>query len=271
MEKHASDVCILSLAAESLVSPWLRYSRAKKDFSTWLYGNLAERRRKGDEHSDILGRMLTARYEDGSPMRDEDIRDELITVLLAGLETTATAIAWALYDLGGNPEALAILRAELDLLGLNPDPELVVKLPFLSAVCNETIRLHTLLPEVARLLVAPLEINGYILPPEAGVAVSIMAIHHDSGLFPDPDRYIPDRFINRTYSPYEFMPFGGGHRRCLGAGLADYEMRIMLAEIVSQWEFEPAAVEREIRHDIAMGPKNGVLVKIIGKRELHEE
>ena len=96
--------------------------------------------------------------------------------------------------------------------------------------------------------------------------VSIMAIHHDPEIYPDPERFIPERFIGRTYSPFEFLPFGGGHRRCLGSGLSDFEMRIALAEIVMHWEFEPAGVEQEIRHDIAMGPKHGVRLKINARR-----
>ncbi len=246
--------------------PWARYTRAKDDFSNWVNRHLAERRARRAETNDILGRMLAACYEDGSPMRDEDIRDELITILLAGHETTATALAWALYDLGMNPTVLEKLRAELDPLGPDPEPGLITKLPYLTAVCNETLRLHTLLPEVARVLVSPLELFGYTIPPGDAVGVSIMAIHHDPELYPEPDRFIPDRFIGRTYSPFEFLPFGGGHRRCLGASLSDYEMRIALAEIITHWEYEPAASEREIRHDIAMGAKNGVLLRIKGRR-----
>jgi cytochrome P450 len=247
-------------------SPWRRYSTAKKDFYEWVNQILAERRLRHEETEDILGRMLSVHYEDGSSMRDEDIRDELITILLAGHETTATALAWALYELGRNPVELEKLRAELD--GLGPDPEIgaLVKAPVLSAACNETLRLHTLLPEVGRVIVAPFEVCGYNLQPGDWVIVSIMAIHHDPELYPEPDRYNPERFIGRTYSPYEFLPFGGGNRRCLGAGLSDYEMRIALAEIVTNWEFEPAAPEHEIRHDIAMGPKNGVRLRVTGRR-----
>jgi cytochrome P450 len=245
---------------------WRRYSQAKDEFSNWVGGYLVERRASRKETDDILGRMLTARYEDGSQMRDEDIRDELITILLAGHETTATALAWALYELGRCPAELEKLRTELESLGPNPDPGLTTKLPYLSAVCNETLRLHTLLPEVARVLVSPLELYGYTIPAGDSVGISIMAIHHDPDLYPEPDQFIPDRFVGRTYSPFEFLPFGGGHRRCLGAGLSDYEMRIALAEIVTHWEFETVAIEEEIRHDIAMGPKNGIRLRIKGQR-----
>jgi cytochrome P450 len=201
-------------------------------------------------------------------MRDEDILHELITIVLAGSETTATALSWALYDLGSNPGKLGKLRDELDALGADPEPEILEKSPYLTACCNETLRLHTLLPEVARVLASPLEVSGYQLATGEWVGVSIMAIHHDPEIYPEPMRFIPERFIGLTYSPFEFLPFGGGHRRCLGSGLSDFEMRIALAEIVTHWEFEPAAVEHEIRHDIAMGPKNGVQLNIKSRRSI---
>ena len=247
---------------------WARYARAKRNFSSWVYAYLSERHAQDQAGQDVLGRMLAAHYEDGNSMRDEDILHELITIVLAGSETTATALSWALYDLGSNPAALKKLRDELDALGPTPDPELMAKAPYLTAVCNETLRLHTLLPEVARVLVSPLEVSGYQFKAGEWVGVSIMAIHHDPEIYPEPERFIPERFIGRTYSPFEFLPFGGGHRRCLGSGLSDFEMRIALAEIVTHWEFEPAEIEHEIRHDIAMGPKHGVLLKIKSRRNV---
>lgn len=245
---------------------WVRYSRAKRNFANWVNQYIAERRTREEDTKDILGRMIAAHYEDGHPMRDEDILHELITIVLAGSETTATALAWALYDLGTNPLALGKLRTELDALGLNPDPEAIGKAPYLTAVCNETLRLHTLLPEVARELAAPLELSGYKISTGEWVGVSIMAIHHDPEIYSEPDQFNPERFIERSYSPFEFLPFGGGHRRCLGSGLSDFEMRIALAEIVTHWEFEPLESEQEIRHDIAMGPKHGVQLKIKSRR-----
>jgi cytochrome P450 family 110 len=245
---------------------WARYARARAEFDHWVNRCLAQRRAQSAHGEDVLGRMLTARYDDGSPLRDADIRDELITILLAGHETTATALAWSLYELGRHPDALRELRVELAALGPDLDPDQVVRLPFLSAVCNETLRLHTLLPEVARVLTAPLDVLGRRLPAGASVSVSVMAIHHDPALYPRPEHFEPRRFIERSYSPFEFLPFGGGHRRCLGAALSDYEMRISLAEIVSAWSFEPARVERDIRHDIAMGPKTGVPLRITARR-----
>lgn len=245
--------------------PWIRHTRAKANFSTWLDRQLAERRARHEASDDLLGRMMTDRYEDGSRMRDEDIRDELVTILMAGHETTATALAWALYELGLHHAELERLRAEIAELGQNPDPAQIVKLSYLSAVCNETLRLHTLLPEVARELITPLKLFQYIIPAGTFVTVSVMAIHHDPDIYPEPDNFIPARFLERTFTPFEFLPFGGGHRRCLGAALSDYEMRIALAEIVMHWDFEPASAEKEIRHDIAMGPKHGVRLRVTSR------
>ena len=157
------------------------------------------------------------------------------------------------------------LRAEIAELGQNPDPAQIVKLSYLSAVCNETLRLHTLLPEVARELITPLKLFQYTIPAGTFVTVSVMAIHHDPDIYPEPDNFIPARFLERTFTPFEFLPFGGGHRRCLGAALSDYEMRIALAEIVMHWDFEPASAEKEIRHDIAMGPKYGVRLRVTSR------
>jgi cytochrome P450 family 110 len=248
---------------------WRRYQRARKRIVAWITRILAERRANQVETGDVLGSLMSARYEDGSRISDEYICDELITILVAGHETTATALAWALYDLGTHPEAFQRLRAEVDSVVKDADASEILKSPFLAAACNETLRLHTLLPEVARVLVSPLRLFDYNLPPSGSVLVSVMAIHHDPELYPDPDRYNPDRFMERSYSPFEFLPFGGGHRRCLGSGLSDFEMRIVLAEIIANWEFQPDGTEREIRRDISMGPKKGVMLRVTPRRDSH--
>ena len=250
---------------------WRPYNRAKADFTDWVKAILAHTRKQESRSDTVLGRMLTTKYEDGSQISDEAIRDELITILLAGHETTATALAWALYELGRHPQVLAKLRAEVDEVGPEPDPDQVARLPYLSAVCNETLRFHTLLPEVARVLTKPLEFLGCRIEAGDAVVVSIMAIHHDPAIYPNPEQFNPERFVERTYTPFEFLPFGGGHRRCMGASLSDYEMRIALAEIISRWDFEPTHPEVDIRHDIAMGPKRGVRMRILERGQLSKK
>jgi cytochrome P450 family 110 len=247
---------------------WRRYSRAKRQFARFVADCLAEHRAHGNESDDVLGIMLAARHDDGTRMSDEEIRDELITILLAGHETTAVALSWALYELGRHPVVLDRLRQELDALGPDPDPDLIATQPYLGAVCDETLRLHSILTEIGRIARVPCELLGHQLPAGVGIGVGIGAIHQDPSLFSDPDEFRPERFIERTYGPFEFMPFGGGHRRCLGAHLSDYEMRIALATIVARWDLELAGEEREVRHNIGTGPKHGVRMRVSGRRSV---
>src|SRR6185436_13794269 len=180
--------------------------------------------------------------------------------------TTGVALAWALYELGRNPGVMAKVRAEVEVLGSEPDPGKVLTLPYLSATCNETIRLHPVLGECARQPTVPVEILGYTIPPKQALIVSIAGIHHNPDVYPEPKRFRPERFIERAYSNFEFVPFGGGHRRCMGAGLAEYTLRLSLAEIALHWEFEPASLDYDSRHDLAMSPKYGVPLRILGRR-----
>ena len=247
-------------------SPWRTYVRARDAFTRFVERELADRRARGSESDDVLGLMLAARYADGSAIPDAMIRDELITILLAGHETTATALAWAIYELGRHPDVLARLRDELDALGPDSEPDLIARQPYLSAVCNETLRRHTILTEVGRVPREPCELLGYTIPVGVSVAAGIAAIHLDPAIYPEPDEFRPERFLERTYSPFEFLPFGGGDRRCLGATLSDYEMRITLATVVSAWDLESAGEDADVRHNIGSGPKHGVPVRVRGRR-----
>jgi cytochrome P450 len=251
--------------------PWRRYARARENMHAWVDRLLTARRARGGDASDVLGSLMQARDENGNPISDAHIRNELGSILGAGHETTATALAWALYELGRHPAVLAKLRAELASAGQEADTGVIIKLPYLSAVCNETVRLHPILAECARVPTQPLEILGHTIPAGQALVISIVGIHHNPAIYPEPDRFLPERFIDRSYSVFEFLPFGGGHRRCLGAGLAEYSIRIALAEIVQHWDFEPAAVDHDIRHDIAMGPKNGVPLRIDGRRSQQDK
>jgi cytochrome P450 len=246
--------------------PWHRFKQARRQFSRFVTRCAAEHRAAGSELNDVLGILAAARHEDGTPLSDDEIRDELETILLAGHETTAVALTWALYELARHPSVLRRLRDELDALGPDPDPDVLVKQRYLGAVCDETLRLHTILTEVARMCNTPLKLSGYTLPKGTGVGVAICAIHQDPGIFPEPEKFLPERFIERSYSPFEFLPFGGGHRRCIGAAFSDYEMRIALATVVTRWELEALGKERDARHNIGMGPKHGVLMRVKGRR-----
>jgi cytochrome P450 family 110 len=248
--------------------PWRRFKRAKDEFSRFIARRIVENSPGETRQRDVFGTMLAARLKAGDAAIGERIDEELIPVLLAGYQTTAVGLAWALYELHRHPAVLARLRNELDALGPDPDPELLVKQPYLRAVCDETLRLHTIVAEVARITRLRRELLGHAVPPGTGVAVSISAIHHDSSLYPAPDEFRPERFLERSYGPFEYLPFGGGHRRCPGAALSDYEMAITLAIIVARWELELAGAEREVRHNIATGPKHGVRIRLKGRRSV---
>jgi cytochrome P450 len=262
------SISLIGLCQASWFPPWRRYQRAKREFSMFVARRKAERSGRGGE--DLLGLLIAAQFDDGTALSDDEIRDELLTVLLSGHETTAVALSWALYELGRHPAVLDRLREELDALGPDPEPDRIVKQPYLGAVCDETLRLHTILTDVGRVTRASTSLLGHTVPAGTGVAVSISAIHQDPSIYPQPDRFRPERFLERTYSPFEFLPFGGGHRRCPGAHLSDCEMRIALATIVTRWNFEIVGQEKESRHNIGTGPKHGVRMRVTGHRRIRE-
>jgi len=244
-----------------------RYLRAKDAMYAWAERLIALRRARGQLGDDVLGCLMTARDEDGRPYGELHICNELLSILTAGHITTGVALAWALYELGRHPDVMAKLRADLDGAGGEPDLDAILALPYLSAVCNEAIRLHPILAECARVPIEPVEILGTAIPAGEALVMSIVGIHHDPATYPDPDSFRPERFLERTFSKTEFMPYGGGHRRCLGAGLAEYTLRIGVAEATMRWQFEPACVDHDTRHDLAMGPKYGVPLRVVARRQ----
>ena len=245
---------------------WRRYTKARQAMYDWTNKLMVARRAAGRNVQDVLGVLMNARDETGNPVDANYIHVELNSILSAGHETTAVALAWALYELGRHPKILQKLRDELAAAGPNPEPAVLLTLPYLDAVCKEAIRLHPILAECARIPMQPMEIMGHHIPAGRALGVSIVGIHHDPALYPEPGIYRPERFLERNYSVYEFLPFGGGHRRCMGAGLAEYTMRIALAEAVTHWDFETAKQDKDIRRNIAMGPKHGVQLQIVGER-----
>jgi cytochrome P450 len=247
-----------------LFPPYRRFLRVRARFEAWLGERIAEARARGEHGEDVLAMMLAARYDDGSAMSDADVASQLVTLLFAGHETTAIALAWAVHWLVRHPAALARLREELATV---EGVEATAKLPFLGAVCDETLRLHPIVTENLRMLKAPLELGGYTIPAGIGVGVAMGAIHADPALYPEPHAFRPERFLERRYSAFEHLPFGGGHRRCIGAAFAEYELRIALAVIVAGWDLELVHPdERPKRRNIVLGPAHGVPVRVLARR-----
>jgi cytochrome P450 len=209
-------------------SPWGRFLRRRDHVDRLLYEEI-ERRRDGGgdgERGDVLTLLLAARDEDGNPLTDRELRDELITLLLAGHETTATSIGWAFERLLRTPAALERATAEAKA---GPAGE------YLDAVVKETLRVRPVIPEVFRAATERTELGGYEFAPGARVAASILLVQLDPELYPpDPTAFRPERFLEGAPEPYTWIPFGGGVRRCLGAAFATLEMRVVLATILAR-------------------------------------
>ncbi len=221
-----------------------------------IYREIAERRRAGgvEERDDVLSMMIGATHEDGSPMSDEEMRDELLTLLVAGHETTATSLSWAIERLTRHPEKLERLRAEV----------LEDREEYLTATIQETLRLRPVIAIVLRKLTEPVEIGGYELPAGISVAPSIYLVHRNPEIYPEPQRFRPERFLETPPGTYTWIPFGGGVRRCLGASFAQFEMTVVLKELVKRHSIRPAnpRPERVFRRAITETPRHDAEVML---------
>ncbi len=219
-----------------------------------IYREIAERRAAEDvgERDDVLSMMIGASHEDGSPMSDEEMRDELLTLLVAGHETTATSLSWAVERLTRTPDTLERLRAEVNDGGEE----------YLTATIQETLRLRPVISIVLRKLTEPVEIGGYELPAGISVAPSIYLVHRNPEIYPEPQRFRPERFLETPPGTYTWIPFGGGVRRCLGASFAQFEMTVVLKELLRRHQIRPAnpKPERIFRRAITETPRHNAEV-----------
>ncbi|MGB6299264.1 MAG: cytochrome P450 [Rivularia sp. (in: cyanobacteria)] len=253
------------------LSPWSNYTRRREQLDKLLYAEINDRRSELDNSNrvDILSLLMSATDENGNLMTNQELRDELMTLLLAGYETTATAMAWGLYWIYQQPEVREKLLQELDTLGENPDPITISRLPYLTAVCNETLRIYPVaLATFVREVQEPVELLGYPIEPGTEVWGCIYLLHHREDLYPDSKQFKPERFLERQFSPYEFMPFGAGARRCVGYALAEFEMKLVLATVVSQFSlaFADNKSEKPQRRGLTLAPAQGVKMKMQGTR-----
>jgi cytochrome P450/predicted unusual protein kinase regulating ubiquinone biosynthesis (AarF/ABC1/UbiB family) len=236
-----------------------------------LYAQIARRRALGtDGRSDVLSLLVDARDEDGEPMSDRALRDELVTLLVAGHETTATSLAWATSRLLAHPEVADRLRAELAEAAAEgrTSPADVARLPYLDATAKESMRLDPVVPMVGRRLARPLVIGGVSLP--AGVVASpcIYLAHRRPERWPEPEAFRPERFLETRPTPYEFLPFGGGVRRCIGAAFALYEMKLVLAQVLQRVDLQaaPGYRVRVVRRAVTLAPSEGMPVVVEERR-----
>lgn len=247
---------------------WRRLVEGRRAINDFLQEQVDRCRLRTGEHEDIISLMLSARDEAGQPMTEEELKDELITMVAAGHETTALSLAWALFWVHRDPSVARRLFAELATLGPTPPPDALARLPYLGAVCDETLRRSPVVAIAPRRTVRPLRLRGWDIPVGTGVAAVMVLAHTDPSLYPDPQAFRPERFLERKYSPFEFLPFGGGARRCLGAAFAAYEMRIVLGSLLARHRFSLVSSEepRTIRRNVTMGPLGGIPMIYEGER-----
>ena len=238
-----------------------RLRRALDRVDRLLFEEVARRRVAGDlaERDDVLSLLLQARHDDGRPMSDPELRDELMTLLVAGHETSATALSWALERLVRHPAKLERLREEA---AAGDDSA------YLDATVKETLRLRPVVPMVLRRLAAPLHIAGHDLPAGVNVAPCVYLVHRREDVYPEARAFRPERFLEQPAGTYTWIPFGGGVRRCLGASFALFEMATVLRAVVSTADLRPAqpAPERMVRRAVTFVPAGGASVVVIPRR-----
>jgi cytochrome P450 family 110 len=250
-------------------SPWGRFVRDRAELNTLIYAEITERRQSHEtDRTDILSMLIGSQDVDGNGMSDLELHDELMTLLFAGHETTATALAWAIYWINYLPEVKEKLLAEIATLGTEPDAMAISKLPYLNAVCSETLRIYPVgILTFPRIVNETISIEDYELNPGQVVMGCIYLTHHREDLYPEPDLFKPERFLERQYSPYEYLPFGGGARRCIGVALAQLELKLVLVEILTSCQLTLTGKLPVIpaRRGVTLGPKGGVTVRVDGK------
>lgn len=251
-------------------SPWGHFVRQRQQIDEILYAEIAERRQQTDSsRTDILSLLMSARDQNDQPMTDTELRDELMTLLTAGHETTASALSWALYWIHSLPDVHHKLLQELDAFD-DADLSGIAKLPYLSAVCQETLRIYPIaMLAFARIVKSPFQFMGYDLEPNTLLAPCIYLTHHREDLYPDPKLFKPERFLERQFSTYEYLPFGGGNRRCIGVALALFEMKLVLATILSrsQLQLVENSQVKPMRRGVTLAPSGGKWLVATSQRQ----
>jgi cytochrome P450 len=265
---HLTDVLAIGVSPVSLLpplqrdlgplSPWRRFLRMRDAVDAELFALIEERRRDAAQRDDVLSLLLAARHEDGSPMSPQELRDELMTLLVAGHETTASQLAFAFERLVRTPDVLARLTEAV--AGGDGDA-------YVTATVQETLRRRPVLPNAApRLVMQEIEVGGWRYPTGVCLVANAYLVHHDPAIYPDPYAFRPERFLEQSPGTYTWIPFGGGRRRCLGAAFATVEMKVVLRAVLEQASPRVAGdgrLELSRRRSITLSPREGAEVVLV--------
>jgi cytochrome P450 len=233
------------------IGPFAAFARIQREADELLFELIDERRGAVEQRDDVLSMLLEARHADSTPMSDQELRDELMTLLVAGHETTASSLSWAVERLSRHPEVTARLEAELQAADGDA---------YLTATIYETLRRRPVLPNAApRLVKQPVEIGGWRYPVGIGLVPNAYLVHHDPSIYPDPYAFRPERFLDSAPGTYTWIPFGGGRRRCLGASFAMLEMKVVLRTLLTARRLGTVTdpFERPRRRNITIKPGQG--------------
>jgi cytochrome P450 len=240
------------------VGPLAGFVDIRDDVDRLLFELIDERRAEDGERADVLTMLLEARHQDGSPMSHQELRDELMTLLVAGHETTATSLSWAFERLTREPAALERLVEEIDSGDV----------AYLTATIQETLRRRPVLPNTApRLVKQPIEVGGWRYEPGPCLVANAYLVHHDPDIYDDPYAFRPERFLDRAPGTYTWIPFGGGRRRCLGASFAMLEMKVVLRGVLGAYRVGPvgSSHERARRRNITIRPGDGARIGVAAR------
>lgn len=256
LELSSRPMALMPHAVQAVVGreQSLRFGRIQAETDALLFALIDERRGDESDRDDVLSMMLAARHENGSPMSDQELRDELLTLLVAGHETTASALAWAVELLARSPAVLKRLTDEVD----RDEGD-----AYLTATVQETLRRRPVLPNAApRLVKQPITVGGWDYPVGVCLAPNAFLLHHNPAVYPDPLVFRPDRFLEEPPGTYTWIPFGGGRRRCLGASFAMLEMKTVLRVMLARWDLEANAYSGVRRRSITISPGDGARVAL---------
>ncbi len=231
--------------------PFVRFAKVRERADELIFELVEERRSEGADRDDVLAMLLEARHDDGSPMSYQELRDELMTLLTAGHETTASELTWAFAILAREPRVQDELIAEVDA----DDGE-----EYLTATVREILRRRPVLPNAEpRLVKKPITVGGWDFPPDVCLIANGYLLHHDPDVYPDPYAFRPERFVGEKPGTYTWIPFGGGRRRCIGAAFASLEMRAVLRAVFARHRVAPGAESPELtrRRAITISPGRG--------------
>ncbi|TVP62253.1 MAG: cytochrome P450 [Nodularia sp. (in: Bacteria)] len=243
-------------------SPWGNFIQRRKQIDKLIYTEIHERRWQNDEtRTDILSLLMSARDENGEEMTNAELRDQLVSLLLLGYETTAAVLTWAFYLIHTHPNIQHRLIQELKSLNNTTNPEEITRLPYLNAVCQEILRIHPIaLICTPRMLKDRVEIMGNKFSIGTVLVPCIYLAHRRDATYPEPQKFQPERFVQQKYSTYEYLPFGGGYRGCIGAAFSMYEMKLVLASLLTRFQLtlNNQRPVKPVRRGITIVPSGGV-------------